>query len=149
MDKIDKKLISLLLENARHPLKYLAEAVYLSSPAVSARLERLEKNGVLTGYSARIDPLKLGYHIKAYIHLELPPEQKPVFIPYIRSCKNVLECDCVTGSYSMLIKVCFPSTAALDQFIGELQQFGRTQTQIVLSTAVPAREVSLDALEEE
>ena len=43
MDKIDKKLLSLLQENARYPLKYLASQVFLSSPAVSARIERLEK----------------------------------------------------------------------------------------------------------
>ena len=143
MDKIDKKLITLLLENARHPLKYLAEAVFLSSPAVSARLERLERCGIITGYSARIDPQKLGYHIKAYINLEVPPDQKHNFIPYIQHCPNVLECDYVTGNYSMLIKVFFPSTAELDQFIGELQKFGKTQTQIVFSNVVPAREIPL------
>ena len=43
MDKIDKKIISLLQENARYPLKYLAQKVFLSSPAVSTRIERLEK----------------------------------------------------------------------------------------------------------
>lgn len=142
MDKIDQKLISLLLENARYPLKHLAQEVYLSPPAVSARLERLEEAGIITGYTARINPLKLGYHIKAYIHLELPPAQKAGFIRQMENCPNVMECDCVTGSYSMVIKGCFPSTAALDQFVGGLQKFGRTQTQIVFSTAVPAREVS-------
>ena len=43
MDKIDKKIITLLQQNARMPLKALAENVFLSSPAVSARIERLEK----------------------------------------------------------------------------------------------------------
>ena len=47
MDKIDIKILSLLQENARYPLKYLAEKVFLSSPAVSARIERLEKNNKL------------------------------------------------------------------------------------------------------
>ena len=42
MDKIDVKILSLLQENARYPLKFLAEKVFLSSPAVSARIERLE-----------------------------------------------------------------------------------------------------------
>ena len=46
MDKIDRKIISLLQENARYPLKYLAQKVFLSSPAVSTRIERLEKNSV-------------------------------------------------------------------------------------------------------
>lgn len=57
MDKIDKKIISLLQENARYPLKYLAQKVFLSSPAVSTRIERLEKSGVITGYHATVDPV--------------------------------------------------------------------------------------------
>lgn len=47
MDKIDRKILSLLQENARYPLKYLAQKVFLSSPAVSTRIERLEKAGIL------------------------------------------------------------------------------------------------------
>ena len=47
----------------------------------------------------------------------------------------------MTGVYSMLIKVAFPSTQELDQFIGRLQHFGNTSTQIVFSTPVPHRDV--------
>ena len=64
MDKIDRKILSLLQENARYPLKYLAQKVFLSSPAVSTRIERLEKAGILTGYHATIDPVALGYHYR-------------------------------------------------------------------------------------
>ena len=56
MDKIDRKILSLLQENARYPLKYLAQKVFLSSPAVSTRIERMEKAGIITGYHATIDP---------------------------------------------------------------------------------------------
>lgn len=144
MDKIDRKLISLLQENARYSLKQLAEQVYLSSPAVSSRIERLEKEGYIIGYRAVVDEQKLGYHITAYISLELSPKQKPTFYPFINDCPNVLECNCVTGSYSMLIKVAFMSTQELDTFIGQLQNFGNTQTQIVFSTAVRPREIRME-----
>lgn len=136
MDKIDLKLIELLQKNARYPLKHLAEKVFLSTPAVSSRIEKLEEAGVITGYSAQIDPLKLGYNIKAFINLEMTPKQKPEFYPFIAACPNVLECNCVTGKYSMLIKVAYHTTVELDLFIGELQKFGNTETQIVFSTAV-------------
>ena len=63
MDKIDKKLITLLQNNARMPLKALAENVFLSSPAVSARIERLEKEEIIEGYEVKINQIKLGYHI--------------------------------------------------------------------------------------
>ena len=144
MDKIDRKILSLLQENARYPLKYLAQKVFLSSPAVSTRIERMEKAGIITGYHATIDPVALGYHITAFINLTLDPKQKNEFYPYVTDCPNVLECNCVTGTYSIMLKVAFPSTMELDTFIGHLQQFGNTQTQIVFSTAVPPRGVGIE-----
>lgn len=143
MDNIDKKILYLLQENARYPLKHLASQVFLSSPAVSARIERLEKAGIITGYHATIDQVKLDYHITAFINMSLDPKQKPTFYPFIDACPNVLECNCVTGAYSMLIKVSFPNTMELDSFIGQLQKFGNTETQIVFSTPVKPRGINI------
>ena len=142
MDKIDNKLIALLQSNARITVKRLAQAVFLSAPAVSARLERLEKLKVITGYTTTVDFVKLGYHIIAFINLEVSPCEKVIFYPFIEECPNVIECNCITGNYSMLIKVAFPSTVELDAFVGQLQQFGHTQTQIVFSTPVAPRGIN-------
>ena len=133
LDHIDAKILNLLRENARMPLKEIAEHVFLSSPAVSARIERLEKEGYITGYQVKLNPALLGYPIKAFINLEVEPVQ---------------ECNCVTGDYSMLIEGLFVSTIELDQFIGELQHFGRTRTQIVFSTSVEHRQVTAHEAEE-
>ena len=149
MDKIDKKLVTLLQENARMPLKSLAEQVFLSSPAVSARIERLEEEGIIQKYEAKINQLKIGYHITAFINLEVAPARKPEFYPFVRECSSVVECNCVTGNYSMLLKVVFPSTQELDAFIGQLQQFGRTSTQIVFSTPVEPRGINVNLDPEE
>ncbi|SET10123.1 Lrp/AsnC family transcriptional regulator [[Clostridium] polysaccharolyticum] len=148
MDAIDLKLIGLLQKNARYSLKQLAEQVFLSSPAVSSRIERLEREGYVKGYQAEIDEEKLGFHIIAFINLEMTPKQKATFYPFVSSCPNVLECYCVTGQYSMLLKVAFPSTQELDSFIGRLAQFGNTQTQIVFSSAVRPRGVQIGEIEE-
>ena len=107
MDQIDAKLIMLLQQNARVSLKELAKEVFLTTPAVSARIEKLEKEGIITGYSAKINPIKLGYHITAFVNLELQPTQKKEFYPFIEKIPNVIECNCVTGTYSMLMKVAF------------------------------------------
>ena len=146
MDIIDLKLISLLQKNARVPLKQLAEQVFLSSPATAARIERLEKEGIITGYTARVNHKKLGFPIIAFINLEVQPIQKPEFYPFISSHPNVLECNCVTGHYSMLIKVAFESTEALDTFIGELNSFGPTETQIAFSAPQPPRDVKIEEI---
>lgn len=148
MDAIDLKLIGLLQKNARYSLKQLAEQVFLSSPAVSSRIERLEREGYVKGYQAEVDEEKLGFHIIAFINLEMTPKQKATFYPFVNSCPNVLECYCVTGQYSMLLKVAFPSTQELDGFIGRLSQFGKTQTQIVFSSAVRPRGIQIGEMEE-
>jgi len=143
VDSIDKQIIQLLGDNARASLKEIATETFLSSPAISARIARLENEGIITGYSAQINLHKLGYHITAFINLELSPKQKPTFYPFVKACPNILECNCVTGEYSMLLKVAFPSTVELDGFIGELQQFGKTYTQIVFSTSIEPRGIQL------
>lgn len=139
MDNIDRKILTILQDNARTPLKVIAEQVFLSSPAVSARIERLEAAGLITSYQAQLSAAAMGYQIKAFISLEVEPRQKPEFYPYVEKCPNVMECNCVTGDYSMLLKVCFHTTQELDQFINQLDQFGRTRTQIVFSTPVEHR----------
>ena len=139
LDTADRKIVELLQEDARLPLKSIADKVSLTSPTVSARIDRLEKDGVITGYRASVNPEAMGHYIKAFINLEVSPEQKAEFYPYIDSVLNVVECNCVTGDYSMLIEVRFKTTADLDHFVGELQRFGKTKTQIVFSTNVKHR----------
>ena len=103
MDKIDKQILNILQTNARASLKEIGEATFLSSPAISARIAQLERNGVITDYGAHVNLQTLGYNIKAFINLEVDPKQKPVFYPFVDSIPNVLECNCVTGEFSMLL----------------------------------------------
>lgn len=143
MDKVDEKIIQMLQQNARIPIKEIAKEVFLSSPAVSARIDRLTADGLIKGYRMTIDRTKLGYDITAFISLEMDPSQKPKFYPFIKNCPNVLECSYITGQFSQLIKVAFRSTSQLESFLGTLQQFGRTSTQIVFSTPVEARDIDI------
>lgn len=144
LDNTDKKIISMLSENARFSLKEMAGEVKLSSPATATRIDKLEKDGVIKGYTAKLNRQKLGYNITAFISMDVQPLQKETFYPFIKDCPNVLECNCITGNYSMFIKVAFKTTEELDSFIGTLQSFGKTQTQIVFSTPVEPREIQLD-----
>ncbi len=143
MDRVDIELISLLQKNARTPLKHLASKVFLSAPAVSSRIDKLEKQGIITNYNTSVDKQKLGYCVTAFVSLELTASKKDEIYPFVNGCHNVLECNCVTGSYSMLLKVAFTSTDELDEFIAKLQKYGNTSTQIVYSTPVPHREIQL------
>ncbi|MDD3278384.1 MAG: Lrp/AsnC family transcriptional regulator [Lachnospiraceae bacterium] len=143
LDDIDRQIVTILQQDARLPLKAIADRVSLSSPTVSARIERLQKEHVITGYLALLDPEAFDYRIKAFINLEVEPQRKQEFYPYIAGVPNVVECNCVTGDYSMLMKVFFKTTKDLDRFIGRLQKFGRTKTQIVFSTSVEYRGIPI------
>lgn len=141
LDETNLKILDILQADARMPVKQIASEVCLSSPAVSARIERMEKENLISGYQVKLNYHQFGYFIKAFINLEVEPKQKPEFYPYIKSVPNVIECNCVTGDYAMLIEVAFRKTEELDKFINELQHFGKTSTQMVFSTSVEHRNV--------
>lgn len=144
MDQIDKKILNMLQENAQVSLKEMSAACYISSPAIAARITKMEHSGIITGYHTSINREKLDYHVKAFIMVQLEPSQKSEFYPYVQSISNVIECNCVTGDYSEVMEVVFPSTGDLDNFINDIQRrFGKTSTQIVFSTSVEHRGVKL------
>lgn len=148
IDDTDRQILSLLKDNARIPAKRIAEKTFLSPTAIATRIERLEEEGYITGYHAHLNPELLGFQVKAFINLEVDPVRKKEFYPYIQSQLNVVECNCVTGDFSMLVEVLFPTTSDLDVFINELQHFGRTKTLIVFSTSVEHRDSFIDVRED-
>ena len=121
IDKFDEEILTAAAgRNARESVKTIASQVFLSSPAVSARIERLENDGVISGYHADVNPEFFGYHIKAFHQSgSTRRKAKRPFIRLYASCPNVVECNCVTGDFSMLIEVLFPRTDDLDLFIGQ------------------------------
>lgn len=148
LDCIDESIIEVLQERARTTIKEISAKVFLSSPAVTARIERLERKGVIRGYHAQLDLETLGYRIKAFINLEMDEIPTPKLYDFIESVPNVIECNCVAGDDALLIEAAFTSNAQLDQFVSELQNFGRTKTQIVFSTPVEHRNPITRRLEE-
>lgn len=148
IDDTDRQILSLLKDNARIPAKRIAEKTFLSPTAIATRIERLEEEGYITGYHAHLNPELLGFQVKAFINLEVDPVRKKEFYPYIQNQLNVVECNCVTGDFSMLVEVLFPTTSDLDVFINELQHFGRTKTLIVFSTSVEHRDSFIDVRED-
>lgn len=140
LDDIDYQIIELLQKKGRISAKEISKKVFLSSTSVAARIDHLIEKGVISGFSAHINPLSLGYYTKAFISVEVEPVQKKEFYPYIDKIDNIVQCNCVTGDFSMLLEVMFHNTIELDQFIGELQKFGKTKTLIVFSTFVEHRE---------
>ena len=136
LDEVDKKILNRLRQNGRISLKELSAEVFLTMPAVSARIEKLEREGYIKGYHAEVNLEKLGYGIKACILITVKPEDNKKFYEFVRGERCILECNHITGNYSMILKAVFSSTTLLDEFLGRLQSFGKTETHVVFSTAV-------------
>ena len=136
IDAIDVQILNLLKMNARMSLAELSAQTELTEQALSDRIANLENSGFIKGYHAIIDLEKIGYKIKAFIQISVLPEDQRKFYDFIQKKDCILECSHITGQFSMLLKVIFPSTSELDTFIGELQEFGKTETQVVFSTVL-------------
>jgi Lrp/AsnC family leucine-responsive transcriptional regulator len=139
LDKTDIAILNLLQKNARTPIKTIAEQVFISPPTVAARIDAMEKAGIILGYHAKISDTVLGHPVRAFINLEITPDRKVELYAFLKNAPEVLECSHVTGEYSVLIQTVFESTDLLDKFISKLQVFGRTKTQIVFSSVVEHR----------
>lgn len=136
MDTIDYEIIKLLQDNGRISIKKIAEIISLTPPAVAERIRKLEEAGVISCYRAIIDPKKLGMNIKAIINITMAPHKRKEFIEFAKSNNCILECHHVTGGFTMSIKAIFKEMSELDALVGKIQQYGNTQTLIVLSSPI-------------
>ena len=90
LDDVNLKILDILQRDARTPVKQIAAEVCLSSPAVSARIERMEEENLISGYHVKLNYHQFGYFIKAFINLEVEPKQKPEFYPFPQVSVTVL-----------------------------------------------------------
>lgn len=141
IDETDVKILRLLQNDARMSVKAIAEKIFASAPTVSARIESLTERGIIKGYYTEIDTSVFENVIKSYVDIEVSPERKEELYEFLKQSPQVVECDRVTGEYSLLVKVIFKNTVDMDKFINALQKFGRTKTQIVFSSIVEHRGV--------
>lgn len=139
IDETDLKILRLLQSDARMPVKTIAQKIFASAPTVSARIESLTERGIIKGYYTEIDTSVFENVIKSYIDIEVSPERKEELYEFLRNSPQVVECDRVTGEYSLLVKVVLKNTVEMDRFINALQKYGRTKTQIVFSSIISHR----------
>ena len=82
MDKTDIKILNLLQHNSRSTLKEIASQVNMTSPAISERIRRMEDSGVIEGYHADINPIKLGKTITAFVSVDVNPKLRDGFVEF-------------------------------------------------------------------
>lgn len=106
IDKLDKKILAILSQNARIPFKDIAEECNVSRAAIHQRVQRLTDNGVITGSNFDINPKSLGYSTCTYIGINL--ERGSMYrkvVEHLVNIPEIVECHYTTGPYTMLIKV--------------------------------------------
>lgn len=138
VDAVDIKILKLLQANGRTKRNELAEAVNLSIPSVSERLNKLEEKGIIEGYYAKVNKKAFGFDIMAYIHVMMDSSKHySTFITKVEKMPSILECHSVLGEGSHLVKVIVKNTEALEKLLGEIQSWpgiSATKTMFVLST---------------
>ena len=140
LDPVDLKILTLLSKDGRLPAAQLGEQVGLSRPAVADRIEKLERNGVIRGTTAVIDPTAVGRLVTAFVAARvsgnLPPGASKAFQQMMRS-EEVLEVHTVAGDDCYLIKVRTDSIGSLNALVSKLTapplSFS-TRTTIVMQT---------------
>lgn len=106
IDNLDKKILGIIMQNARIPSKDVAVECNVSRAAIHQRVQRLIETGVITGSGYNVNPKSLGYTTCTYIGLQL--QRGSMYrdvVPELEKISEVVECHFTTGSYTMLIKV--------------------------------------------
>ena len=139
IDTIDQRILDELQSEGRVSYRDLGERVGLSAPAVTERVRRLERQGVITGYTATIDPAALGAPILAIIRVHSAGPKAPEIDALAASMPEVIECNRVTGSESHVLRAWCRDLAHLDELIEAFWGYGDTITNVVTSTPVQRR----------
>jgi Lrp/AsnC family transcriptional regulator, leucine-responsive regulatory protein len=121
LDKIDLKILNALQLDGRISNLKLAEAVALSPTAVLARTQRLQREGYILGYEARLNPAKLGRGLMVFVEVLLERTTPQVFEQFKAAAQarpEILECHMVAGGFDYLLKTRVRDMAAYREFAG-------------------------------
>ena len=123
LDRIDRKILSILQEDGRIANLKLAESVALSPTAVLARVQRLTRDGFILGYEARLNPLKLGAGMLVFVEVLLDRTTPNVFDQFkaaVQVHPEIMECHMVAGGFDYLLKTRSADMNAYRLFAGNV-----------------------------
>ncbi|WP_112501786.1 Lrp/AsnC family transcriptional regulator [Agrobacterium vacciniicorymbosi] len=135
----DRALLSLLGDNARMPVAELARKLGLSRTTVQARIERLEADGVISGYGIKLSDAYLSGLVRAHVLITIAPKALAGVTAALAAIKEVTTLHSVSGSFDLIAILTAPSIADLDRLIdgiGALDGVERTLSSVILSTRI-------------
>jgi len=139
LDDLDRRIVEILVDDARISLKELASRVNLSSPSASERLRRLEERGVIRAFTVDIDPAALGYTLQAIVRIKPLPGRLHAVQKLIEEIPEFTECDKVTGDDCFVARLLIRSIGDLDQILDKITDKAETSSAIVKAQPVKRR----------
>jgi Lrp/AsnC family transcriptional regulator, leucine-responsive regulatory protein len=145
LDDLNLRILGELRADGRIGLAELGRRIGLSAPAVSERIRRLERAGVIEGYHAHLDPASLGFPVSAVVRIRPSPGQLQRIPEIARETSEVGECYRITGEDCYLVRLHLRSIDDLEDVLDRFTPYGLTTTSIIHSTPVPRRGPPLEA----
>ena len=134
LDNTDMKILKELTKNSRITMKELGEKVHLTGPATTARVAKLEDNGIIEGYTIKVNQVKLGYYIHAFITIMTQSTNHQPYLTFIKTQENYLINNYkISGDGCYLLECKFPSNELMNQFLEELNEHANYKLSIVIS----------------
>lgn len=149
MDTLDIRMLKLLQENGRITVSQLSQFLSLSRPSVAERLNRLQEQGVIAGFGARVPPAGVGRAMLLFIQISQMRINHLEFEKQIQTQPYILECHRVTGTVSYMLKAAVSGMESLQKLVDQLTPYGTVNTSIVLSSPVAYRTVLPEEAESE
>lgn len=141
-DATDWRILEALQHDGRASFTELARTVSMSASAVTERVRRLEELGVITGYTAVVNPERLGKSILALVRLRYPHGNYKPFHDFLDATPDILEAHHVTGDDCFVLKVAARSMTHLEEVTGRISGLGSVTTSVVYSSPLPRRPLS-------
>ena len=139
LDQVNRSLLRELAAEPRITMSALARRVGMSAPAVSERIQRLERAGVITGYRMDISPAALGLPVTAFVRIRPTAGQLPKIAQLAKDTPEISECHRISGEDCFLIKMHAATIEDLEKTLDCFLTYGQTISSIVVSTPVPPR----------
>jgi DNA-binding Lrp family transcriptional regulator len=139
LDEKDLSILKMLQQNARIPVREIAEAIHLSATPVHERIRRMEDEGVIKQYTTILDPAKLGRGLMVICYVSLRQHDKNAglrFIQSIQALNEVTECYSISGEFDFMLKVVASDMAGYYDFhvnkLSQVENMGHVQSIFVM-----------------
>lgn len=134
LDKTDIRILGELSNNSRISMKELGEKVHLTGQAASDRVAKLEDNGVIEGYTIKVNQAKLGCFVHAFMTIMTQSIHHQPYLSFIKTQEQYIISNYkISGEGCYLLECKFPSNDVLDQFLEDLNEYANYKLSIVIN----------------